>query len=100
MSAARPPLRRWTRPFAPVVVGEAAGQRLHGARGPGGGAGAGAVRQAVPVDRPGARDNAPHDGGGEQADTADVVLGLRSSALCNADAPAMYCPNAASIASV
>ena len=31
--------------------------------------------------------------------TADVVLGLRSIALCNAAAPVMYCPNAASIAS-
>ena len=31
---------------------------------------------------------------------ADVALGLRSSALCNAAAPVMYGPNAASMASV
>src|SRR5215472_8060381 len=49
-------------------AGEAAGQDLHGARGPGAGAGEGAVGQVVPVDRPGARDTAPHARGGEQAD--------------------------------
>src|SRR5215469_7945646 len=50
------------------LAGEAAGQGLHGARGPGAGARAGAVGQVVPVDRPGARDTAPHAWGGEQAD--------------------------------
>jgi hypothetical protein len=41
------------------AAGEVASQDLHGMRGPGRRAGAGAVHQAIPVNRPGARDHAP-----------------------------------------
>src|ERR1039457_6858185 len=58
LSVAVAALRSKARPLS--RPGEAPGQDLQGVRGPGGGAGAGAVGQPVPVDRPGARDNAPH----------------------------------------
>jgi hypothetical protein len=82
-----------------VVAGEAVGQDLHGARGPGGGAGAGTVCQAVPVVHQVRATARFTTGAVSRRVIADVVLGLRSSAFCNAAAPAIYCPNAASIAS-